>query len=140
MTFGSLRKNLGSKNQDNYYEMLRFCNKINTNIVGGASKLLKHFIKDHNPNTIISYADRRWSNGDLYKQLGFQLCHMSKPSYFYVIKDKRKNRFCFRKDILIKKYGCPKNMTEHDFCLKNKWYRIYDSGTYKFQLILNKRD
>ena len=46
MTFGALRKNLGQKSEDGSYELLRFCNKLNTNVVGGASKLFKHFINN----------------------------------------------------------------------------------------------
>lgn len=132
MTFSTLRKNLGNKNEENVYELLRFCNKINTTVVGGASKLFQHFIKEVKPKKIISYCDRRWGNGNMYEQLGFKLDHLSQPSYFYVIGRERKNRFCYRKDILISKYGCPKEMTEHEFCLKNHWYRIYDCGTKVF--------
>lgn len=130
ITFSTLRKNLGSKNEEDSYELLRFCNKLNTSVVGGASKLFKHFIKTVHPIKIISYCDRRWGEGNLYKQIGFEYDHTSKPNYFYVIKGiERKNRFNYRKDILISKYGCPKEMSEHEFCLKNNWYRIYDCGT-----------
>ena len=59
MTFGKQRKNMGRKDDGNTYELIRFCNKLNTNVVGGASKLFKHFIKEFNPSSVISYADRR---------------------------------------------------------------------------------
>ena len=55
--------------------------------------------------------------------------HDSKPNYFYVIGNKRCNRFAFRKSELIKKYNCPKDTTERDFCIQKKWYRIYDCGS-----------
>ena len=129
MTFGDKRKNLGSKSITDNYELLRFCNKLNTSVIGGASKLLKYFIKTYNPQEIISYADRRWSIGKLYETLNFKFSHESQPNYFYVFGDKKKNRFNFRKNILIEKYNCPENMTEHEFCLSQKWYRIYDCGT-----------
>ena len=38
MTFGNLRKSMGSKNKKNSLELLRFCNKLNTSVVGGANK------------------------------------------------------------------------------------------------------
>ena len=133
MTFGSLRKNLGSSSKEGCYELLRFCNKLNTNVIGGASKLFKHFIKEHNPSEIISYCDRRWSQGNMYNMLGFELDHVSPPSYFYHIKDKRINRFSFRKSELIKKYNCPKEKTEKEFCFEQKWYRIYDCGCLCFK-------
>lgn len=97
-------------------------------VVGGASKLFKYFINVYQPKSVVSYADRRWSFGNLYNKLGFGFEHYSKPNYYYVIKYKRRNRFNFRKSILVKKYNCPNDMSERDFCKLKKWYRIYDCG------------
>lgn len=134
MTFG---KHRFRKRQTDHsvYELLRFCNKLNTSVVGGASKLLSHFIKENKPSRIISYADRRYSSGNLYEKLGFKRYNISDPSYFYVIDGERKYRFTYRKDVLISKYGCTEDMTEHEFCLSQKWYRIYDCGClcYKWE-------
>lgn len=126
MAFGKSRHFIGNGKTE--WELLRFCNKINTNVIGAASKLLKHFIQEYNPNEIVSYADRRISVGNLYEKLGFELYNKSKPNYFYIIDNERKYRFNFRKNILMKKYGCPSDMSEHEFCLSQKWYRIYDCG------------
>jgi len=133
MTFGKSRHFIG--NGKNEWELLRFCNKLNTNVVGGASKLLNHFIKNYKPNNMVSYADRRWSCGNLYEKLGFTKYNTSRPNYYYVIGQKRHYRFNYRKSILIKKYNCPENMSEHEFCLSQKWYRIYDCGClcYKWE-------
>ena len=65
------------------YELLRFCTLLNTNVVGGASKIFKYFLKTYSPKNIISYADRRWSEGDLYKILGFDFSHNSGPNFYY---------------------------------------------------------
>ena len=140
MTFSGLRKNLGSKQCDGEYELLRFCNEIGLSIPGAASKLLKHFINEVSPTRIISYADKRWSNGNVYEKLGF--CHIrdSKPNYFYLVSGKRLNRFGFRKSELIKKYGCPEEMTEHEFCLSQRWYRLYDCGTKVYEMVIKKED
>lgn len=134
MSFGPLRKNLGSVPMVNKYELYRFCNKLNLNIVGGASKLFQYFIKQYEPSEIISYADRRWSDGNLYRKLNFAEESITPQNYSYLTKNgsKRVNRFSMRKDILVKKYGCPEGMTEAEFCKENKYYRIYDCGSYKF--------
>ena len=132
MTFGRQRKSMGTKN----YEMLRFCNKLNTFVMGGANKLFKHFIDNYNPIEIISYDDRSWSQKELYKQLGFDLIHETKPIYYYIIDGVRKHRFLFRKDLLIKQ-GFDSNKTEREIMLERKIYRIYDSGGLKF--IYNKK-
>jgi very-short-patch-repair endonuclease len=128
MTFGGKRISNGSKSNQGEYEMIRYCSKIGVQVIGGAEKMLKYFIKEYKPLSIISYCDRRWSNGDLYEKLGFKLNNVSAPSYYYVIGKERKNRFSLRKDILVKKYGCPNDMTEREFCKSQKWYRIYDCG------------
>lgn len=136
MTFGRRRNCLGKRKEnkkDNEYELLRFCNKIDTTVIGGASRLLKYFINSIRPENIVSYADRRWSVGELYKRLGFKETNKSAPSYFYVIGDKRYNRFSFRKDVLVKE-GYDKNKSEHEIMLERNIYRIYDCGTIVYKL------
>ena len=134
MTFGNLRKNLGSSSKENSYELLRFCNKINTNVIGGANKLYKYFIKVYNPNDVLSYADRSWTSktkDSLYDKLGFKLLGGTIPNYYYIVDGERKNRFCFRKDVLIKE-GFDSNKTEREIMFERGIYRIYDSGSFKY--------
>lgn len=131
MTFGNLRKNLGQTHKEGHYELLRFCNKLYTNVVGGASKLLKYFEKKYQPESIISYADRRWSNGDLYKSLGFDFVSYSEPNYFYIKNAKRENRFKYRKSELVKQ-GFDVDKTEKQIMEERGYKRIYDCGTMKF--------
>ncbi len=127
MTFGSKRKNLGSTTKDGEYELLRFCNKLNTTVIGGASKLFKYFIEKYNPEKITSYCDLRWSNGNLYEQLNFKLSHVSKPNYFYIQGNNRKNRFKYRKSELIKE-GYDENKSETEIMKERGIHKIYDCG------------
>ena len=131
MTFGSLRKNLGQESKEGSFELLRFCNKLNTTVIGGASKLFKHFVKKYNPQEVISYADRRWSEGNLYKNLGFEFLSKSIPNYYYTKGLIRENRFKFRKSELVKK-GFNLDKTEKQIMIDQGYYRIYDCGTLKF--------
>ena len=136
MTFGHLRKSLGSKNtNNNIYELLRYSCKLNTTVIGGASKLFKYFIKNINPVEIISYCDRRWSMGKLYYKLGFELDHTSDPNYWYVINGiHRQHRFNWRKDILKDKLKhFDPNLTEYENMLMNGYDCIYDCGNYVFK-------
>lgn len=128
MTFGKPRLNLGGKGEKGHFELVRFCNKLNTNVLGGASKLFKAFLKDFLPKEVVSYSDKRWSTGDLYRILGFSHVHDSRPNYFYVIDGHRENRFKFRKSELIKE-GHDENKTEHEIMFGMGVYRIYDCGT-----------
>ena len=130
MTFGKGRIAMGG--DSNQYELLRFCNKLDTTVIGGADKLLKYFIKTYKPKEIISYADRRWSQGDLYEKLNFINTHNSRPNYHYIINNKRKHRFSFRKSILVNQ-GYNKDLTEHQIMLERKIYRIYDCGTMVYK-------
>jgi hypothetical protein len=134
MTFGKKRLALGNKiKNDNEYELLRFCNKLNTSVVGGASKLLKYFIQTYKPTEILSYADKRWSNGNLYKKLGFVEVKSTSPNYFYIVNKKRKHRFEFRKDILVKN-GFDSTKTEFQIMEERGIPRIYDVGNFVFKL------
>jgi len=139
MSFGELRKNLGSKKQKGVYELLRFCNKLNTNIVGGASKLLKHFEVNYDYDKIISYADRRWSNGELYETIGFTKESISKPNYFYTRGSNRENRFLYRKDVLVAQ-GHDKNKTEKQIMKELGYNRIYDCGSLKYIKTKNQKE
>ena len=68
--------------------------------------------------------------------MGFEFVKNTEPNYFYVIGNERHHRYNFRKNILMEKYNCPENMTEHDFCSHNNWYRIYDCGNKLYELNL----
>ena len=132
MTFGDRRIAMGKKSTNiGEYELLRFCNKLNNIIVGGASKLFKYFINNYNPQEITTYADRSFSQGNLYSTLGFNFVSKTEPNYYYIIDGIRHHRFNFRKNKLIKE-GYDPNKTEHDIMLERKIYRIYDSGNLKF--------
>lgn len=126
MTFGNSRFKQGE------FELLRFCNKLNTNVIGGASKLFKYFLDTHvEISSIISFADRRWSTGRLYEKLGFTNKQITSPSYYYVIDDIRHNRVEFQKHKLIE-MGFDKDKSEHDIMLEQEIFRIYDCGNLKY--------
>lgn len=78
MTFGKPR--FSSKHE---WELIRFCTKCDYHVPGAAGKLLKAFERRFCPKSLVSYADRRWSQGKLYKALGFKLDHASPPNYWY---------------------------------------------------------
>jgi len=114
------------KRRKNIYEILRFCNKLNTNIIGSENKLFKYFVETYKPKEITGYSDRSWCD-DLYeKQLGFILVDKTKPNYHYIVDGVRKQK-------MIKE-----NKTEHEIMLERKIYRIYDSGSLKFKYINEK--
>ena len=139
MTFSKLRISTGNKNKEDVYELTRYCNLINTNVVGGASKLMNYFIKKYQPIKIISYCDRFWSIGNLYEKLGFELKNVTKPNYFYVVNNKRSSRFNWRKSELIKK-GYDPNLTEFEIMESLGYNKVYDCGSFLFEIDIKKGD
>ena len=115
------------------WNLNRFCNLLNHQVIGGASKLLNHFIKQTNPSRIISYADKDWSNGNLYNVLGFDLINESKPDYKYIIDGVRKSKQNFTKAKLAKLGHDTLNLTESQIINNLGINRIYDCGKIKFE-------
>jgi predicted transcriptional regulator len=142
MLFGNLRSALGNKNRNkNEFELLRFANIKDTNVLGAGSKLLKHFIKEFSPKKIISYADKRWTpdpNNNFYINNGFKLTHTTQPNYWYTNKYKQRlHRFNFTKGKLVKE-GFDKLKTEWEIMQELGYDRIWDCGSIKYEFVFNQ--
>lgn len=133
MTFSKGRIIMGGNKDE--WELTRFCNLKETIVVGAASKLFQHFIKNYQYNKIISYSDIRIFNGEMYKSLGFEYVSQSKPNYWYVKNGVRHYRFNFRKNVLVKE-GYDKSKTEREIMFERKYYRIYDCGNIRWEYTL----
>ena len=118
----------------NNYELVRFANKLNTNVIGGASKLLKFFMKNIKYDNITTFSNNDYSNGNLYEILNFKKIKILLPDYSYIYEKKRRHKFNFRKNKLKKMGFDISKKTEHDICLENGIYRIYDSGKIKWEI------
>ena len=127
MTFDSFEGR--KKMEEGGYNLSRFCNKIGTNVIGGASKLLKHFIKKYNPIRVVSYADKDWSIGNLYYKLGFKNVKESRPDYKYIINNNRVHKSRYKKSKL------KTDLTESKQMELNNIPKVYDCGKIKFELI-----
>jgi hypothetical protein len=136
ITFGSLRKITGNTNITDHYELIRFCNKLNISVIGGFSKLLKNFIKENQPKQIISYADRRWSAGNLYEKNNFKFMHDTPPNYWYMKHyNYREHRFKYRKSELPKLLNIyNSSLSEWENMKNNKYDRIWDCGSKKYEM------
>ena len=137
MVFGGQNLSVRGKSNGGGDELNRFCNSLNTTVIGGASKLMKYFIKNYNPQNVISYADRRWSEGELYEKIGFDFKDIIKPNYTYFKKNSRDiirhNKYKFRIKNLNKKFNI-ENKTEREAMKELEYLRIYDCGKIKVEL------
>lgn len=117
------------------FEMTRFCSKQNTTVIGGFLKLLSHFRKLHSYPSIVSYADSRWSTGEVYATNGFTMISISKPSYYYfkgssLILENRMNYQKGNLKKLLPEFNEHKSEWDN---MKNAGYnRIWDCGTTKW--------
>ena len=136
MTFSKPRIALGNKNKEGQFELSRFCSIKNTSISGIASKLFNYFLDNYKEvNEIISYADKRWSVGKLYENMGFKLINNGYANYWYIPDNysKRIHRFNFRKNTLSNKLKIFNNkLTEIENMKLNNYDRIWDCGSKKY--------
>ena len=69
--FSNARKWLKDGREIKSYEWVRYASENGTRVAGGMGKLLRKFIGDVRPDDIMSYADLEWSDGAVYRRLGF---------------------------------------------------------------------
>jgi hypothetical protein len=137
MTFAKPRKFMNKNTkEEGVWELSRFATDVNYIVVGIASKLLKHFQRNYEWKEVYSYADLRWSDGNVYEQLGFSLSGATDPNYFYIVDGQRIHRWGFRKSLLKTKFPNTFNpqKTEYENMIIAGYDRIWDCGHLKYYI------
>lgn len=120
---------------DGKYELNRFATSCR--VRGGFTKLLAAFKRATVWTTIVSYADRRWSEGGVYDKAGFTHEGNTRPSYWYLSPDKttRIHRSNFRRAKLgqVLSHFDP-TRTEFENCDANGVLRVWDCGLTRYTL------
>nr|CAI9751860.1 homing endonuclease [Caudoviricetes sp.] len=138
MTFGKPRYN---KNYQ--WELLRLCSHSDYIVIGGAEKLFKYFINNHNPESIISYCDVSKFKGDVYERLGFNLLRQSNPQKIW----NKLNSKEYITDNLLRQRGFDqlvgsklnppqlygKGTNNEELMIKHNWLPVYDCGQKVFE-------
>lgn len=107
----------------------RLCFKADWNVPGGASRLfkrLKKWAEEEGYTSIISWSDNCWTDGAIYETLGFKLDDNLGPDYFYW--DSNEDRYRSKQSQKKNSVDCPKNLTEREWALKRKLFRLWDRG------------
>lgn len=107
----------------------RLCFKDGYNIQGGSSRLFnafKKWSKENGYNKIISWSDNNISQGHIYRILGFELEEEMGPDYFYW--NQKIDKYIAKQSMQKSNTGCPKEITERDWCYQRGFYRIWNSG------------
>ena len=107
------------------------------NVRGGAMKLFKYFIDNYHPKRVITFADMRYSVGNVYKQLGFRSIGYTEPGYFY-----------YKGNTILSRQQCQKHklsqlldhfddgQSEAMNMFNNGYRRVWDAGHFKFERLL----
>ena len=102
------------------------------NVRGGFSRLLKQFERTHQPQTLYSDCDLRWSEGNVYVALGMQVAGESDANYSYVRGySQRLHRLNFTKNKLVEK-GEDFSKTEWEIMTSLGYDRIWDCGIRRY--------
>ena len=111
------------------WEINRFAVKCGHSVIGGASKLFSAFLREHDPDEVVSYADLRWGTGAVYGKLGFKNEGNTVPNYWYFRPNemKRHHRYGLRKN-----KNDPTEKTEWQCRQDDGWNRIWDCGHAKW--------
>lgn len=118
----------------------RLAFKSNVSLQGGSSRLLSALIsyaKDNQYSKIVSWSDNRWSEGNVYNQVGFLLEAELPPDYGYLANRKRVSKqSCQKKNLLA--LGA-EGETETEMATSLGYYRIWDCGKKRWTIDVNSR-
>lgn len=129
ITFGTPRFT-----SDCEYELTRLAWKSGTIVNGGSEKLLKYFISNYHPSSIVTYCDLSKFNGNSYLRLGFKFDKLTDPNYCWVDSYNLEviSRYRTTKQKLIESgLGTP-DQTENEIMEAAGYLKVYDCGNLKF--------
>lgn len=111
----------------------RLCFKDGVQVVGGASRLFSFASGNLKFTDVISWSDNRWSEGGVYKALGFVCDDTLRPDYTYF----KKGKTCriSKQSQMKSKTGCPEGMTEKEWSRENGLSRIWDCGKIRWKWV-----
>lgn len=116
------------------WEVARLATRTGLSIIGGASKMFKHFVRSYMPAYIYTYADRALSHGVVYERLGFTRVGITKPGYRYFKNNRVFARQKFQKHKLAAKLETyDDSLTEFENMFRNGYRVIWDAGHVRYE-------
>ena len=119
----------------------RLCFGRGVQVVGGASRLfafLERAARERGAERIVTWSDNRWSEGNVYRQLGFVREADLPPDYQYVVVKNPKERLS-KQSQKKSAVRCPAGKTEHEWALERGLARIWDCGKVRWSKHLEDR-
>jgi hypothetical protein len=111
------------KNQQ--LEISRFCSRINYNIPGGFSKLLKHCVDEKKPSSVMSFVDLRYATGKSLLVCGFELQGITQGWCWT-------DGFCRFNRMRCRANMDDRGLSQEEHAKEIGWYKIFDAGQAKF--------
>lgn len=84
MSFSKTKYNKNNMG-DNDWEIIRGCPGSNNIVVGGVSRLFKHFIREYDPDHVFSYCDFNKFDGSGYEALGMKFVGYTGPDFKWLL-------------------------------------------------------
>jgi hypothetical protein len=106
------------------WELLRMVSDPAYKVHGIWSKLLKQFIKEYEPTSVVSFSDNRLFSGGVYSKIGFKLDGEVPPDYYWVKGCRRFHKSGLRKTKEEKLTG----QTETQLREAQGYKKIWDLG------------
>jgi len=123
------------RSKDRYLEIKRFCSVLNTNVIGGFSKLLKYVKNKILNEDLVTFADRRYSSSNNVYSKNGKLIGCTSPNYFYIFENELKSREQFMKHKLSSILeNFDKDLSEKENMRNHEFWEIHDCGNYKYIL------
>ena len=83
-TFSKARGRVVDGERVRSFEWVRYASLPGVRVVGGMGKLLSSFISEVGPEDVMTYADLEWSDGGVYRDLGFR-CEGPRESVMFAV-------------------------------------------------------
>jgi len=120
------------------FELVRYANLLHHRVAGGLSKLIARFIKDINPDDIMTYADLDWASGKGYKALNFKQTNVTPPQTFWIHPAEMIRYYPYRMPVKqTNEYLKQKTYSNiDDFFIDKGYVKIYNAGNLKYLLVI----
>lgn len=128
----TFRKPRFNKNYD--AELIRLAIKKNYSIMGAPSKLITNYVR-RTHNSVISYANKLYSEGNVYEKIGFDFIRTTQPNYVWIKKDIQLSRYKTQKSKLSKLLpNFDSTKSESENMILAGFTKVYDAGNEVFAL------
>jgi len=132
------RRSTGGCQQAN--ELVRYCTPPELCVHGGLSKITNYAMRQMGWDSLISYVERTWFTGEMYKKNGWKLVGCSEPGYCYTNLTGTKsfhrtkfmkNKLKSMKGVIAENYS--DQLPESEIMKRSGFLRIYDCGMLKLE-------